>query len=115
VTKYAWAAIPEERLSATAVRQAIHTVTMTLARLTLAKGAVVPVHSHPNEQVTTIESGTLKFTFPDREVIVTAGDMLQIPPHLPHGVETLEETVAIDLFSPPREDWIRGDDAYLRG
>ena len=75
----------------------------------------MPMHHHENEQVTVVESGSLLFFFPDREQVVKAGDILPIPPNLPHKVEALEDSVATDLFSPVREDWVRGDDAYLRG
>jgi len=111
---YNWRNIPEEQLSPSLVRQTIHTPQMTIARLRLAKGAIVPVHHHVNEQITMLQSGVLRFVVGGEEVIVGAGDALRIPPHAPHSVETLEEAIAIDLFTPPREDWIRGDDAYLR-
>jgi quercetin dioxygenase-like cupin family protein len=87
---------------------------MTIAHLHLTKGAVVPRHSHANEQVTVLERGRLRFVFDDESQIVEAGQMLQIAGDRPHAVEALEDSVALDLFSPPREDWIRGDDAYLR-
>jgi quercetin dioxygenase-like cupin family protein len=61
-----------------------------------------------------VESGALRFVVSGQEIIVHAGDMLVIPPDAPHMVEALDESLAVDLFSPPREDWIRGDDAYLR-
>ena len=66
-----------------------------------------------------MKSGALKFIFggaeQGREITVRAGDVLQIPPNVPHMVEVLEDSVATDLFSGRREDWISGDDAYLRG
>jgi quercetin dioxygenase-like cupin family protein len=92
----------------------LHTPQMTIARLWLKKGAVVPTHHHVNEQVTNVESGSLKFIFPEKTVMVNAGESLRIAPNLPHSVETLEDSVALDLFTPPRADWISGDDAYLR-
>jgi quercetin dioxygenase-like cupin family protein len=110
-----WSDIPAEQLNPSLVRQAIHTGQMTIARLQLKKGAMVPSHSHHNEQVSMVESGALKFILPDREVIVRAGQVLELKPHLPHGVEVLEDSVVVDLFTPRREDWITGDDAYLRG
>jgi quercetin dioxygenase-like cupin family protein len=61
-----------------------------------------------------MESGALRFEISGKEIVVRAGDVLPIPPHAPHMVEALEDSVATDLFSPRREDWIRGDDAYLR-
>ena len=111
---YKWNDIPEEVLNPKARRKVIHTPQMTIARLWLAKGAVVPTHHHVNEQVTNVESGRLRFAFDGCEVIVAAGESLRIPPNVPHKVETLEDSVALDLFTPVREDWLRGDDAYLR-
>jgi quercetin dioxygenase-like cupin family protein len=67
-----------------------------------------------NEQVSMVESGALKFFIDGREEIVRAGEVLTIPPHAPHAVEVLEDSVVVDVFSPPRDDWKRGDDAYLR-
>jgi quercetin dioxygenase-like cupin family protein len=93
----------------------IHTDRITIARLYLRAGAVVARHSHENEQVTVLQTGRLKFIFDDREEIVEAGQCLQIPSYAPHRVEALEDSEAMDLFAPIREDWIRGDDAYLRG
>ncbi len=109
-----WDHIPVEILSTRASRQVLHTGMMTIARLVLAKGAIVGMHSHLNEQVTTMVSGKLRFDFSGTLVDVSAGEILPIPPHVPHSVEALEDSIAVDLFSPQREDWIRGDDAYLR-
>jgi quercetin dioxygenase-like cupin family protein len=109
-----WSEIPVEILNPLLSRQAVHCDRITLARLTLKKGAIVPRHQHENEQVTTLEQGRLRFVFDDGEVVVGQGDSLQIPSHAPHSVEALEDSVALDLFVPVREDWVRGDDAYLR-
>ena len=87
---------------------------MTVARLSMRAGAVVPRHSHENEQLTMLDKGKLKFIFDDREEIIQAGQCLQIPSHVPHRVDALEDSEATDLFAPVREDWVRGDDAYLR-
>jgi quercetin dioxygenase-like cupin family protein len=110
-----WAGIPWETLHAAAARKVIHAQRLTIARLALKAGAVVPTHHHENEQVALLESGKLKWTFPDGEVVQTAGQAMEIPPNLPHRVEALEDSQVTDLFSPRREDWIRGEDAYLRG
>jgi quercetin dioxygenase-like cupin family protein len=111
---YDWNRLEREQMNARIARRVIHSAHMTIARLELQKDAIVPEHSHANEQVTMVESGALKFFIEGREQIVRAGEVLTIPPHAPHAVEVLEDTVAVDVFSPPREDWIRGDDAYLR-
>lgn len=117
--QYNWGTIPHEELNPKTVRQAIHTERMTIARLLLRQGAVVPMHHHENEQVTMLQSGALRFVFgggeEGKEIIVRAGDVVQIPPNVPHMVEALEESTVTDLFSGRREDWISGDDAYLRG
>ena len=92
----------------------VHTARLTIARLSLKQGCVVPRHSHENEQVTNVESGRLKFIYPGGEVEVGAGESLEIPSGVPHEVVAMEDTTALDLFAPRREDWISGDDAYLR-
>ena len=74
----------------------------------------MPMHSHENEQITMLEAGTLRFTFGDEEKVIHAGDVLPIPPHAPHRVEALEDSIAVLVFPPVRDDWRRGDDAYLR-
>jgi len=112
--KHRWNEIPKEQMNPQFARQVIHTERMTIARVYLAKGSVVPRHSHMNEQVTLLDQGKLKFIFDDAEHILEAGECMRIPPDAPHSVEALEESAGYDLFAPVREDWIRGDDAYLR-
>ncbi len=112
--KHRWNVIPKEQMNPQFARQVIHTERMTIARVYLAKGSVVPRHSHMNEQVTLLDQGKLKFIFDDAEHILEAGECMQIPPDAPHSVEAIEESAGYDLFAPIREDWIRGDDAYLR-
>ena len=87
---------------------------MTVARLEIAKGAVVPLHRHVNEQITLMLEGKLRFVIDGVESIVSAGGVMVIPPNAPHLVEALEDSAVFDLFSPIRSDWITGDDAYLR-
>jgi quercetin dioxygenase-like cupin family protein len=111
---YSWNLMEEEALNPLLGRKAIHGRHVTVARIRLRKGAVVPMHSHANEQVSMLESGALRFVLSGEERVLHAGDALVIPPDAPHMVEALEDSLAVDLFSPPREDWIRGDDAYLR-
>lgn len=86
-----------------------------LARILLKKGAVVPLHSHHNEQVTWVQEGALQFEIDGRVIVVRAGEVLCIPPNLPHAAIALEDTVDIDVFTPPRADWINKTDGYLRG
>ncbi len=84
------------------------------AYLEFKKGAVVPVHQHENEQLSYCLSGLMRFTLPDRELLLRPGEVLLIPGGTPHGAEMLEETVEMDFFSPPRQDWIAKTDTYLR-
>ena len=111
---YEWNRVEPEQMNARITRKVLHGANVTIARIELQKDAVVPEHSHVNEQVTTVERGALKFVSGGRDHIVRAGESLVIPPNEPHMVEALEDTVVVDVFSPAREDWIRGDDAYLR-
>jgi quercetin dioxygenase-like cupin family protein len=100
------------------MRQYVHGEQGMLARIVIKKGGVVPRHSHPNEQITCITEGALKFLLGDEaapvEKIVRAGEVLVIPGGLPHSAEALEDTVDFDLFAPPRQDWIDKDDSYMR-
>jgi quercetin dioxygenase-like cupin family protein len=111
---YDWNTMPAEQLNPSIVRRAVHTETMTISRLLIAKDGAVPEHSHVNEQVATVERGALRFWVGGKEVLLVAGQSLTIPSNVPHSVVALEDTVVVDIFSPRREDWIRGDDAYLR-
>jgi len=109
-----WNEEPVEQLNPAIGRQMIHTETMTLARITLRKGALVPRHEHPNEQIATVLEGRLRFVVGDEERVVVAGESVPLPANVPHEVEALEDSVVLDVFSPVREDWLRGEDAYLR-
>jgi quercetin dioxygenase-like cupin family protein len=114
-----WSDIPVEPLNPLIGRQFIVGTGTMVARVLLAKGGHVPLHSHVNEQITYILSGVLKFFMHEgdtspREVIVHAGEVLCIPPSVPHEAFALEDTVDLDIFNPPRQDWIDGTDAYLR-
>ncbi len=84
------------------------------ALLELKAGFVVPSHQHENEQLTYCISGTMRFFFPDREIVLRGGEVLLIPGNVPHGAEMMDDVVEMDFFSPPRQDWISGADAYLR-
>jgi len=107
--------IPVEHLSPLIDRQFVYGERAMLARLVLRKGAIVPRHSHENEQITYVLEGALRFTMGDGRVItVGAGQVLVIPSNMPHQAEVLEDTIDLDIFDPPRADWIAGTDAYLR-
>jgi quercetin dioxygenase-like cupin family protein len=109
-----WSDIEVEQLSSTIGRQFIVGTNMMIARVLLRKGALVPMHQHHNEQITYILEGALRFLVGGKEVVVRAGEVLCIPPHVPHEAFAVEDTVDLDIFSPPRQDWIDRDDAYLR-
>ncbi len=114
MVRYDWNTVEREQLNPLFARQVIHGDSMTVAKVYLKKGCIVPEHSHPNEQISMMEQGALRFHFGPEEVVVKAGETLRIPSGVPHSAEALEDCVATDLFSPPRQDWISGDDAYLR-
>ena len=112
--RYNWGVVPEELMNPRMTRRVIHTPYMTIAQIGLKKGAVVPLHSHVNQQVCMVNTGVLVFEMEGKRIELHAGDVLVIPPDVPHQVVAPEESTATDLFTPPREDWIRGDDSYLR-
>jgi quercetin dioxygenase-like cupin family protein len=107
--------MPVDHLNPLLDRQFVHGAQGMLARLLLRKGCIVPEHSHANEQITYILEGALKFVLGGSDVVVVrSGETLVIPPNLKHSAEALEDTIDIDVFTPPRADWIDGTDAYLR-
>jgi quercetin dioxygenase-like cupin family protein len=116
-THYSWDDLPREELSPLIGRRLITGDQMMIAQVFLAKGAIVPQHSHENEQLTYILEGTLRFWLGADGVEtldVGAGEVLHIPAHVPHKAEALEDTLDVDVFHPPRQDWLDGSDAYLR-
>jgi quercetin dioxygenase-like cupin family protein len=86
-----------------------------LAHIYLDKGARVPMHSHENEQITYLLEGSLKFWIGEdrRELVLRAGEVLHIPSSVPHEAEALEDCWDVDVFSPPRQDWLDGTDDYF--
>lgn len=114
---YRWEDMPKEPLSDLLDRRLITSERMMLAHVYLKKGCIVPKHSHENEQITYILEGALHFWIGDdgtEEVVVRAGEVLVIPSNVPHKAEALEDTLDVDIFSPPRQDWIDKTDDYLR-
>jgi quercetin dioxygenase-like cupin family protein len=106
--------LPIEQVNPLLDRQIVCGERSMLARIILRKGCIVPQHSHENEQISYILEGALKFAIEGQEIVVAAGEVLVIPSHVPHSAEALEDTVDLDLFCPPREDWLNKTDAYLR-
>ncbi len=117
VSLYRWDSMKKERVTDMLERRLITGDRMMLAHVYLKKGCIVPKHSHQNEQLTYILEGALKFWIGDNEaeeITVHAGEVLLIPSHVPHKAEALEETLDVDVFSPPRQDWLDKSDDYLR-
>jgi quercetin dioxygenase-like cupin family protein len=115
-TLHRWEEMPREVVTPQIGRRIVTGQKVMLTQVYLDKGSVVPRHAHENEQITWILKGALRFTLGadgDREVIVRAGDVLHIPAHLPHEAEALEDTLDVDVFAPPRADWLDGTDAYF--
>jgi quercetin dioxygenase-like cupin family protein len=116
-TRYRWDDMEREQLNPQIGRRLVTGERLMVAHVYIAKGGVVPKHAHDNEQITYILEGCLRFFLGEDEdevVDVHAGEVLVIPPNLPHAAEALEETLDVDIFNPPRQDWLDGSDAYLR-
>ena len=114
---YRWDQVPLEDVNARLSRRLITGDQMMLTHVYLKKGCIVPKHSHMNEQFTYVLEGALHFFVGDdgaEEVVVHAGEVLHLPGNVPHEAHALEDTLDVDIFSPPREDWLKKTDAYLR-
>lgn len=117
VTWYRWDEMPRESVSAMLDRRLITGDRMMLAHVYLKKGCIVPRHQHENEQLTYILEGALRFWIGEDEkqqVDVRAGEVLHIPSNVWHKAEALDDTLDVDVFSPPRQDWLDKSDSYLR-
>jgi len=112
-----WEEIPLETVKDDITRRVFTGDRMMIAHVHLDKGAVVPTHSHENEQLTYIVTGALRFRIGEdgdiEELVVAAGEVLYIPSNVPHKAEALEDTFDLDVFSPPRQDWLDGSDSYF--
>ncbi len=112
-----WNDLKAEPLKEGLTRKLVTGERMMIAHVYLKKGVDVPRHAHENEQLTYILEGALRFWFganDDQELVVGAGEVIVIPPNLPHRALALEDTLDVDVFSPPRQDWLSGTDSYLR-
>jgi quercetin dioxygenase-like cupin family protein len=110
-----WDSIELEDLNPLLQRHFVVGQNIMLARVLLKKGCIVPEHSHHNEQITYVLEGALKFWIDGKEIVVNTGEVLTIPQHMPHKAEALVDTLDLDIFNPPRADWIDKTDNYLRG
>lgn len=116
-TFYKWSDVPLENVTPMLDRKLITGDRMMLAQVFLKKGCIVPRHQHHNEQLTYILSGALRFWIGEDEARVQdvrAGEVLYLPSMVWHKAEALEDTLDLDVFSPPREDWLKKTDDYLR-
>jgi quercetin dioxygenase-like cupin family protein len=111
---YRWDDIVLEKVTDRISRKYVVGDREMIAQIYLARGAIVPVHSHESEQLTYVLTGALTFTLEGREIVVRAGELLRIPSWMPHSAEATEDTFELDLFSPIRQDWIDGTDDYFR-
>jgi quercetin dioxygenase-like cupin family protein len=101
---YNWNGVAAVELSPGLARQMIHTERMTILRVSFRKGVATPPHQHVHEQVTMLASGAMRFDLAGETIVLRPGDLLPIPSNVPHGAEALEDSVLIDVFTPPRED-----------
>ena len=118
VQHFRWEQMPAEPLKGGISRKLITSERMMIAHVYFEKGDDVPQHSHENEQLTYILEGALHFWFgPDgsQQITVRAGEVVVIPSNVLHRALALEDTLDVDVFCPPRQDWLAGTDAYLRG
>ena len=114
---FRWNDIPKEKLNERLARRMVTGERIMLAHVYLAKDCLVPLHHHENEQFSYILEGSVRFWLGEDEkeqVDVHAGEVLTIPSNLPHKALALEDSLSVDVFCPPRQDWLDGTDAYLR-
>ena len=117
VSWHRWDEMPKEGVTEMLDRRLITGERVMLAHVYLKRGAIVPRHSHDNEQITYILEGALRFWIGDEGTQVfdvRAGEVLCIPSNVLHKAEALEDTLDVDIFSPPRQDWLDKTDDYLR-
>jgi len=117
VRTFRWDEMEKEHVVEGIDRRIINGDRMMLTHVYLKRGAVVPLHSHENEQITYILEGTQRFWIGDEEsepIDIHAGEVLHIPSNVPHKAEALEDTLDVDVFSPPRQDWLDKTDDYFR-
>jgi quercetin dioxygenase-like cupin family protein len=110
----AWSSIEVEALNPLLGRHFVVGQNIMLARVLLKKGCIVPEHSHHNEQISYVVEGALKFGIDGKEIVVSAGEVLIIPPNIPHSAKAVSDCLSLDIFNPPRADWMNKTDAYLR-
>jgi unsaturated pyranuronate lyase len=106
--------IPEENVTDLFSRKFFTGENITFAFLTIRKGSVVPLHHHDSEQFSYCITGSLQFRIGGEDLTLKAGELVQIPPNVPHEAVAFEDFTGIDIFAPIRKDWRDGSDDYLR-
>ena len=116
-TYHCWNNVAAEQVNPELSRRLITGERLMLANVELRRGCTVPRHAHVHEQVSYVLDGHLRLTVGDNPSVsydLRMGDVLVIPSNVPHSAEAIEETRVLDVFSPPREDWLNRTDSYLR-
>jgi quercetin dioxygenase-like cupin family protein len=111
---FSWGEVAEEKLTDKISRKLITGKKVMVGQIFLKKGCIVASHKHESEQITYILKGVLEFSLPSGKITVGKDQVLVIPSNLEHGALALEDTIDMDMFSPIREDWLTGQDRYLR-
>ena len=111
---FSWETVKKEVMNEKMARKVISGEKITMAQIFLAKDGVVPLHHHENEQISSVVAGAMRFEIEGEEIVLRPGDVLSIPPNVPHRVVAIEDSQALDVFSPVRTDWLTGKDDYLR-
>lgn len=105
---------PSEEVNELLARQYLQGTNATFVKWTAKKGGVVPLHHHINEQITWITEGLAEVHSQGHKYVMTAGDIMIIPPNVPHEFSFLEDTIDIDIFAPGRQDWLDGTASYYQ-
>jgi quercetin dioxygenase-like cupin family protein len=108
-----WDGMKTEEITELYRRQVAIGESITVARVEVKKGAVTNSHSHENEEVILVLSGSWRFDLPNGAVTLGPNQMLCIPKGVEHSSEALADTVALDICAPTRPDWINGADSLL--
>lgn len=120
VKHYNWNDVHSDQLTPLLSRKMITCERLMIAEVLLTKGSIVPAHDHENEQITYILKGHLRFWIGEHAdnpgdvyVDVRAGEVLTIPSMIRHRAVAMEDTIDIDVFNPPRQDWLDGSATYF--
>ncbi|MDH3708755.1 MAG: cupin domain-containing protein [Cyclobacteriaceae bacterium] len=112
-----WDAVPTEQVTDSMQRKIVAGEKLMIVKMKFKDGFHVPLHHHENEQITQVISGTIRFWLGEdkqQQMELTAGDVLVIPPNMPHEALMIGDVEAMDTWAPPRQDWLDGTDDYLR-